>query len=83
MGDVSGLFVSTREELATAYGKHVYFGEILGKHSEVSGTLEENEFEILSEDQDFIDKLVALLGTSISGYNPFDYNIEFGEDEEE
>lgn len=82
MGDVEGLFVTTREELAAGYGKSVYFGEILGKHSEVYGFLEEKDITIESDDEEFIDKLVSLLGEHISGYNPLD-NIQEGQDEEE
>lgn len=82
MGDVDGLFVTTKEELEKAYDKRVYFGEILGKHSEVYGTLERKDIEILSEDQIFIDQLTHLLGDHLSGYNPLD-SIEEGQDEEE
>lgn len=81
-GDVEGLFITTREELAKAFNKDVYFGEILGKHSEVYGTLLEKEFEILSEDQDFISKLEDLLGSDISGYNPLNYELTGGDEEE-
>lgn len=73
MGDVSGLFITTDEALNKGYDKRVYFGEILGKHSEVYGTLERKDIEYVSEDQEFIEKLEALLGTDISGYNPLDY----------
>lgn len=73
MGDVRGLFVTTKEELEGTYGKQIYFGEILGKHSEVSGPLEQSDIEIVSEDQDFISKLVVLMGLTISGHNPLSY----------
>lgn len=82
MGSVEGLFVTTRDELAAGYGKRVYFGEILGKHSEVYGVLQAKDITIESDDQEFIDKLVSLLGEHISGYNPLD-NIQEGQDEEE
>lgn len=82
MGDVQGLFVTTEEELEKAYGKRVYFGEILGKHSEVYGTLDRNDITVKSEDQEFIAQLVTLLGEHISGYNPLD-KIEEGQDGEE
>ena len=51
----------------------IYFGEILGKHSDVRGTLDQEDLEILSEDQDFINKLLEpeLFPTGrLSGYNP-------------
>lgn len=73
MGHVEGLFVTTRDTLAAAYGKDVYFGEILGKHSEVHGTLDEGDITIVTEDQSFIDKLVEYVGGDVSGYNPLGY----------
>ena len=79
MGDVEGLFVENENLVAEKIGSELYFGEILGKHSEVFGTLSEEDLVGVSEDQDFIDRLVELLGYSISGFNPLDY-IE--EDEE-
>lgn len=40
-GNVDGTFVATAEQVAGIIGKYVYFGEIRGKHSEVSGTVED------------------------------------------
>jgi hypothetical protein len=81
-GDVEGLFITTKADLKKLYGKNVYFGEILGKHSEVHGEVNECDIDILTEDQDFLVKLEAILGTTLSGYNPFDY-FEPDEDDEE
>lgn len=37
-------------------------------------SIEESNFEIKSEDQDFINKLEDIFGAgTVSGYNPFDY----------
>ena len=81
MGDVEGLFTADVAGLESAYGKEVYFGEILGKHSEVHGTLDREDITVVSDDQDFIAKFEAIVGAgTISGYNPLDY---LGEDEEE
>lgn len=81
MGDVEGLFIATEKEVKKAIGKDVYFGEILGKHSEVDGSLEEEDLTVISDEQDFINKLEEIIGhTSISGYNPLDY-IQESEDE--
>ena len=82
MGDVEGIFVTTKEELERSYGKSVYFGEILGKHSEVYGTLDRKDITVESEDEVFIDQLVLILGTHIGGYNPLSH-INSDEDEEE
>lgn len=84
MGTVEGIFVTTDEELGEAVGREIYFGEILGKHSEISGTLDAEDITTLSLDQEFIDKLVEVFGeTKISGYCPLDYFEEEDEDEED
>ena len=83
-GDVEGLFVEDSDVVENAIGADVYFGEICGKHSDVYGTLDEEDLTIVSEDQEKIYWLVGILGRSISGYNPFDYIEEQDElDEEE
>ena len=80
-GDVEGIFTCEKETLHNAYGREVYFGEILGKHSDVSGTLEEDAITILSDDQDFIQKFEDILGAgTVSGYNPLDYIEESDEE---
>ena len=83
MGDVEGLFVTTKETLQAALGKEVYFGEILGKHSEIYGTLEKDDVEILTDDQEFIEKFIEIMGDgTISGYNPLEY-ISYDDDDED
>ena len=78
-GDLSGLFVYEDEEWDTLQeaikeDRSMFFYEVLGKHSQVTVTCaEEDIFKIESEDQDFLDKLVDLLGYHISGCNPLDY----------
>lgn len=70
-GTVTGLFVADSEEVEKAIGERVYFGEILGKHSEVYGDLEEGDITLVSENPEvikvFIDEEIS------SGYNPLDY----------
>lgn len=44
-GDVEGLFFADEETVNKSIGSQVYFGEILGKHSEVYGTLEEDALD--------------------------------------
>ena len=83
-GDVEGLFVEDSNVVENAIGSNVYFGEICGKHSDVYGTLDEEDLTVVSEDQEKISWLVDILGRSISGYNPFDYIEDQDElDEEE
>lgn len=76
MGEVWGVFVAREEEVKQALGKRVYFGEILGKHSEIQGTLCEEDLEVVSTDADFIQRAV-LAGLVPVGHNPLSY-IEEG-----
>ena len=66
MGDVSGLFICNKQDLEKIEGKEVYFGEILGKHSEISGTISADDFVIKTEDQEFIQKFIEIMGLVIS-----------------
>ena len=66
-GEVEGLFKATREKVEDAIGKDVCFGEILGKHSDVYGTLKEGEITLESDDP------LAVLSAKESGYNPLEY----------
>ncbi|MFW6377366.1 MAG: hypothetical protein ACOCZ5_01845 [bacterium] len=88
-GDVEGLFVATEEEIKNLIGKEVWFGEILGKHSEIYGVIEEGEIEKLDISSVAVEEVSKHLGRNWSGYNPLDYiNYECNEcgcvyDEEE
>lgn len=70
MGDLEGLFVTTPEKLEEAYGHDLYFGEVLGKHSDVSVAFGPEDIELVTDDQDFVTKLVEIVGVHISGFNP-------------
>lgn len=66
-GDLDGLFKATKEEVKNVIGKTAYFGEVLGKHSEVYGTLEEHEIELVSDDP------IKVMNSEESGFNPLNY----------
>lgn len=72
-GSLEGLFVSTEREIEKAIGAQVYFGEVLGKHSEVYGDLEKGDITKLNVSSEAVEELVAHLGTTWSGWNPLDY----------
>ena len=74
MGTVSGVFAATKEKVDESLGKGVHFGEILGKHSDVHGTLEQKDLTVLTEDQDLISK-AAEFGLIPFGYSPLDYLV--------
>jgi len=92
MGSLDGMFFATESQMLEMYGNQIYFGEVLGKHSEIYGTLEEKDVELVTDDPNDIEVLTRVLGTgTISGFNPFDYyeprcgecGCELCEDEEE
>lgn len=70
MGSVEGVFKATKETVENAIGKTVYFGEILGKCSEIEGELEKGDIELVSTDP------VYVSSATVSGYNPLDYIYE-------
>lgn len=80
MGEIDGLFAAEQSEIDAAFGKRVYLGEALGKHSEVYFDLQEEMLTALDISSDAVRQIVNATGTSISGYNPLDYIDE--EDEE-
>jgi hypothetical protein len=83
-GDLEGLFFSTESEIKGLVGKEIYFGEVLGKHSEIFGDIEEGDIRILNVDEATCKLLQTELGTTVSGYSPFDYvGDEEDEDDEE
>lgn len=74
MGEIDAIFTAESADVEKLYGKTVYFGEILGKHSEVSVQVSEENFTVLSEDADFVSKFEEILGQgTVSGNNPLDY----------
>lgn len=76
-GSVSGLFVATEDDVKESIGADIRFGEILGKHSEVEGTLEEGEITKVDLDSETVEKVAKILGEAWSGYNPLDYIYRF------
>lgn len=83
-GDIEGLFIAEKSKIETAYGKEVYLGEVLGKHSEIYGDLDEGDITIISEDPVVIETLSNLFeDDTISGFNPLKYIQEDEEDFDE
>lgn len=66
-GNICGLFRATEEEVKNAIGKEIYLGEVEGKHSEVYGTLEQDEITLES------DNPVAVNAINPIGINPLQY----------
>lgn len=72
-GDLNGLFIAKKNhvKLLLENNLEIYFGEVLGKHSEVYGELEEKEIIFISDSKDVID--VIETHHLENGFNPFDY----------
>lgn len=81
LGDVEGLFIAEESEVDSAIGSQVSFGEILGKHSDISGTLSSVDLKVISDEQDRIDWLLGIIGHTVSGYNPLEYVRQEEDDE--
>lgn len=71
-GSMRGLFVATEAEIKNILGKEVYFGEVLGKHSEIYGTIEEGEITKVDLDSETVEKVSEILGYTWYGYNPLE-----------
>lgn len=79
-GCLDGMFICAREELDTIKGGIVYYGEALGKHSDVFTEDAYENCEVVDTQEGDLEVLVRLFGVgTISGYNP----IEHLEEEEE
>ena len=72
-GNLEGLFVATRQEVKDTIGKYAYFGEVLGKHSEVCGNIEKDEISKVDLDSETVEKVSKILGDTWSGFNPLHY----------
>jgi hypothetical protein len=76
MGVLSGLFICEEIDLAPfVEGKTIYFGEVLGKHSEIELDVELGYgLAIVSRDQDLIDRLLQIFHKeTLCGHNPLSY----------
>lgn len=71
MGILSGIFVATTGAVQETEGKTAYFGEVLGKHSDIAVRLKYSYFTKLSDDITFV-KQFSEFGCS-TGYNPLEY----------
>ncbi len=81
MGSLEGLFIEEKEyvQALVESGIEVYFGEVLGRHSEVYGPVGKDEITLVSDDPAAI-KVITDLKLS-SGFNPFEYTaINFASD---
>lgn len=62
MGNLEGIFVADSKDVANIIGKDVYFGEVLGKHSEVDRRISQGDIVLKTDDQAFIAKFEEIFG---------------------
>ncbi|MCV9934528.1 hypothetical protein OIU80_19785 [Flavobacterium sp. LS1R47] len=84
MGNLKGVFIATNEQVKELIKSkiEVYFGEVLGKHSEICGSIEKKQVILLSDDSEAVNLVEKYELTS--GFNPFDYtaiNFQFDNDD--
>lgn len=82
MGSLSGVFIAEDTDVAKVRGKRVYLGEVLGKHSEVSATVDDKTLTMVSEDP----AIVAFFGEHLgggTGTNPIAAYLESDEGHED
>lgn len=81
-GKIEGIFIADSDQVKSIIGKEIYFGEVLGKYSECSSTLEKKDFKIISSDPKVIKFFEEKIEKKLEcfGYNPLDY---ISEDENE
>lgn len=73
-GDLNGVFVAEKREIDRLMGQEIYFGEVLGKHSEVSGSIDDCDITLITTDQKVVKIFQKDIGTV--GHNPLDYLCE-------
>ena len=72
-GTIEGVFIAEPEEVNKLIGADIYFGEALGKHSSISCVIAKEDIKELPVLNSTITDLLNVIGSHISGYNPFDY----------
>jgi len=74
-GSLEGIFLAEDEDVEILINNkiEIHFGEVLGKHSDIRGNLEQNEITKITDDEKVIEIFEKY--NLQSGYNPFDYPL--------
>ena len=80
-GDLEGIFVSTKERVDKLVQSQieVYFGEVMGKHSEVYGPIDEDEIILVTDDKkavEIVEKYYLHNGTNPFNYTSTNYELK-------
>jgi hypothetical protein len=74
MGDLNGIFVADPDEVSLCMEQEVYWGEVLGKHSNVYHNLSHEDIIFITDNQEFV-SLFEEYKLSF-GYNPVERVLE-------
>ena len=69
-GKLEGIFTATPEDVEEKIGEHLYYGEVLGKHSEIQLDLKEKHINLVSEDSEDVETIERLFDGSF-GHTPW------------
>lgn len=72
-GQIESLFFATPEQIDNLIGKTIYLGDVLGKHSDVSGTVEVGDIKKIELSKKTLEEMHIILTDSVCGYNPLTY----------
>ena len=74
-GDLQGVFIATDQHVKKLINSKivVYFGEVLGKHSEVFSAIEKKHIKLLTNEVNAVE-VVEKFDLS-NGFNPFEYGF--------
>lgn len=72
-GSIESVFAATQKQIDSALGKPLYFGEVLGKHSEIYGTFGAEDITKLELEPELVEKVCKILGDVWSGLCPLWY----------
>lgn len=71
MGSLDGIFIAYESEVNEMLGHEVDLGECLGKHSDIQLVIDASNIEVITTDQDFIEKFESIMGHGFeTGTNP-------------
>ena len=71
-GELEGLFIADERDVIDIIDQEVFFGEVLGKHSDVSAVMDEDMFTVIDVPEETLKTLEKELGSTWSGFNPID-----------
>lgn len=72
MGYLDGLFVADDKNILNLIGHEIYFGEVLGKHSDISVKIDDENITLISDNQADVEVVERL--RLETGYNPLIYD---------